>query len=153
MDKEQYTSNMLTNLRQVQNSKLSSSSEYLCPICLKPCALDELTDEHVPQHSLGGHKMTLTCKECNSKSGSEVDVYLTNTIEQKERRLFLPGTDRKTWVLGAEGKLSSSIRITPDGIELVINPKRNKPELWAHYLHNVLKKDAISAIILVTGDC
>lgn len=140
MEKEQYTSKVLTNLRSVKNSKLSLSSKYLCPICLEPCSIDELTDEHVPQHSLGGHKMTLTCRNCNSKSGSEVDVYLTNAIEQKERKLFLPGTDRKTKVLGEESYLNSSIRITPDGIELVINPKRNNPEVWNHYQHNVLKK-------------
>ena len=143
MDKKEYITAMLQNLRQVKDNLLSGSAEYVCPICLKPCAAEDLTDEHVPQHSLGGHKMTLTCRECNSKCGSEVDVYLTNAIEQMERPRFLPGSDRKVCVLGAEKELSSSIRITPDGLEFVVDTRNSHPKVWEYYKNNVFKIDAI----------
>ena len=51
---------------------------YVCPICLH--AFDEaalvhgtVTREHAPPESVGGTRVALTCRRCNSDGGSEAD--------------------------------------------------------------------------------
>lgn len=51
---------------------------YICPLCMREFtrqAVDKrvLTWEHVPPESVGGKKIILTCKPCNSRGGSALD--------------------------------------------------------------------------------
>ena len=53
---------------------------YVCPICLhafaEPAlALGLITREDVPPKSVGGRKLALTCRRCNSEGGHEVDAH------------------------------------------------------------------------------
>ena len=41
--------------------------DFVCPLCLE--RQKQPTVEHVPAKSLGGHALTLTCKECNQHAG------------------------------------------------------------------------------------
>ena len=47
-----------------------------------------LTEEDVPQASLGGSRIILTCRQCNSTCGSEIDVHLYNAIKAREQRFI-----------------------------------------------------------------
>lgn len=52
---------------------------YPCPICLRPFAVDALTDgrlssEHVPPQSVGGRDLVLTCTICNNSAGTKLDA-------------------------------------------------------------------------------
>lgn len=52
---------------------------YACPICLRMFGLTDarhLTQEHVPQESLGGLKICLTCFDCNSNAGHRIDAHV-----------------------------------------------------------------------------
>ena len=52
---------------------------YACPICLRMFGLGDvrqLTQEHVPQESLGGLKICLTCFDCNSNAGHRIDAHV-----------------------------------------------------------------------------
>lgn len=67
MDKKSYIEKNLKNLSLIRNVDSSDSQvEYLCPLCMKPISIDgsqsDLTEEDVPQASLGGQRITLTCK-------------------------------------------------------------------------------------------
>ena len=53
-------------------------SEPWCPICLDSASL---TDEHVPQHNLGGSVMTTTCAPCNNNLGSRTEVDLQHWFD------------------------------------------------------------------------
>src|SRR5690348_9023542 len=51
---------------------------YVCPICLRAFAEEALTDglltrEHAPPRSVGGQRLALTCKSCNSTAGYAAD--------------------------------------------------------------------------------
>src|SRR4051812_43228082 len=61
-------------------ARLQADSFYVCLICLRPfngraLTARVLTREHVPPASLGGHRMTLTCEECNSGGGHAADSH------------------------------------------------------------------------------
>ncbi|WP_428307281.1 HNH endonuclease [Lacipirellula sp.] len=47
-----------------------------CPLCLKPISENEATVEHIIPESVDGRLKTLTCKSCNSLTGSRIDSHL-----------------------------------------------------------------------------
>ena len=69
--------------------RLCGKRLYICPLCLQGFreaqAIDELTREHVPPEKHGGKRMLLTCKECNSRAGLELDHH---AITQEQARWF-----------------------------------------------------------------
>lgn len=76
--------------------KLVVKDTYICPLCLKSfniALLGEeenslITLEHIPPENLGGKPIILTCKKCNSVCGHDLDVYLRNEMEHRERNYF-----------------------------------------------------------------
>ncbi|MBK9209082.1 MAG: hypothetical protein IPL71_12575 [Anaerolineales bacterium] len=44
----------------------------------------ELTLEHIIPSALGGKFITLTCKECNSKSGELLDAHLIQRLRTED---------------------------------------------------------------------
>jgi hypothetical protein len=67
---------------------------YPCPLCLRgfytieAIEAGELTREHVPPHSLGGHWLVLTCRACNNDAGRFYDA---EAEKQERMRSFLTG--------------------------------------------------------------
>jgi len=62
-------------------TKIPYERFYVCPLCLH--AFDEqalahrvLTREHVPPESVGGHRLVLTCRRCNSAGGHGSDIHV-----------------------------------------------------------------------------
>jgi hypothetical protein len=78
----------LSRLFEAYASNLTACATHLrdtfaCPLCLREFSRTEfesgvLTEEHVISRILGGRLITLTCKECNSNGGAELDVHLVN---------------------------------------------------------------------------
>ena len=70
MDKKVYYINMHNNINKLAAYNINIEGDYLCPLCLKAYKEQDvrnvLTEEDVPQHSLGGKRIVLTCK--NKKS-------------------------------------------------------------------------------------
>jgi hypothetical protein len=52
----------------------SAAHGYLCPICLRQYAIEDVTEDHVPPKSLGGSVLCLTCGSCNSTAGHALDA-------------------------------------------------------------------------------
>lgn len=73
---------------------------YICPLCfdvffekdLDLTLENHLTLEDIPPKSLGGNPKALTCKNCNSKSGKELDVHLLNNLLNSDSELFVPNS-------------------------------------------------------------
>jgi hypothetical protein len=68
----------VTDLGKVSGRNIE---RYACPLCLRTfdeasIARGELTDEHVPPASVGGRRLVLTCRPCNSVSGYGLDAHL-----------------------------------------------------------------------------
>src|SRR5687768_14898662 len=52
---------------------------YCCPICLRASRDIRLfTVEDVPLRKVGGLPLVLTCKQCNDRSGHELDMHWAN---------------------------------------------------------------------------
>jgi len=94
---------------ETSNGKIVEIKEplYICPLCLRgytKIALSQnipnpLTLEDVPPKSLGGKPLILTCKECNSRSGSLLDGVLKKHLQSQRFFKLSPGSK-------VEGKVS-----------------------------------------------
>ena len=74
MDKISYYNKTHNNINNLRKLNVDIQGDYLCPLCMKPFTKQEvrkiLTEEDVPQASLGGSRITLTCRQCNSTCAS-----------------------------------------------------------------------------------
>ena len=112
------------------------------PLSMKPFTEHDvwtiLTEEDVPQKSLGGSRIILTCKDCNNTCESEIYIHLYNAIKVKEQRLFLPHTNRKISVEKDWQRLNAELQVEDNrNIRLLINTKRNNPCIWENFYNNV----------------
>ena len=149
MDKKSYIEKNLKNLSLIRDVDSSDSQvEYLCPLCMKPFLTErfqsDLTEEDVPQASLGGHRITLTCRNCNSTCGSNIDFHLLNAINWLEQRAFLPGTNRKVFVESGDKRLNAILKVAENReLSLNVDTNRNNPRIWEYFHDNILLKDVI----------
>lgn len=135
MDKQSYYNRCLKNI-----STIKIGEHYMCPLCMKSFEdVTELTEEDVPQKSLGGKRITLTCKQCNNTCGSDIDIHLLGLIKGIVQQAFIPGSDRKVSVLNGEKRLNATLEVK-DNRELLLNidPKRNNPKTWELFHDKVL---------------
>lgn len=65
---------------------------FLCPICFEFQSFELTSCEDVPQESLGGNYLTLTCKKCNNDLGGLVDVHLINKINYLNLEKYIPNS-------------------------------------------------------------
>lgn len=93
MDKKVYYINMHNNINKLAAYNINIEGDYLCPLCLKAYKEQDvrnvLTEEDVPQHSLGGKRIVLTCKNCNSTCGFR-NRYSFIKCNKIERTTFIP---------------------------------------------------------------
>ena len=141
MNRKDYYIRMHNNLQFLKRDNING--DYICPLCLKEYSKqdvkDILTEEDVPQASLGGSRIVLTCRECNSRCGSEIDAHLFNAIKAKEYRLFLPGPKRKIRIEKDGQLLNANLQIDEDrNIRLLVDTKRNNPNVWNDFQNNIL---------------
>lgn len=143
MDKKVYYINMHNNINKLAAYNINIEGDYLCPLCLKAYKEQDvrnvLTEEDVPLHSLGGKRIVLTCKNCNSTCGSEIDIHLLNAIKLREQHLFLPDEKRKIHIEKNGKILNADLQVDEDRtIKLLVNTKKNNPKVWADFHDNIL---------------
>lgn len=148
MDRKKYFEGMHNNLGFLKSRAFVSDDNYRCPLCMQSFSPEEvrtvLTEEDVPQDSLGGKRIALTCRNCNSICGHSIDINLLNAIISNEQKMYLPSTYRKVNVLADAQKLNAMLRIDANrNMFLEINPKGNNPKVWDNYKENILKKNAL----------
>lgn len=69
--------------------------------------------------------LTLTCKECNSTAGGEIDFHLTERIQEAERRNLLPGTSAQVKVTSGELTVQANLDVGPDGVMTMKHSEAN----------------------------
>jgi hypothetical protein len=88
---------------------------------------DLLTTEHVPPKSLGGRRLVLTCRSCNTRAGTEVDSQMLHLEQMYD---FAQGTmtrrARARLEIGGEA-LNVELLASGSGIQLVGVPRANDP--------------------------
>lgn len=151
MDKRSHYYNCRKNLSLLRGGQLLSPQEdYICPLCMKsfPSGIENglLTEEDVPQKSLGGQRITLTCKKCNNTCGTKIDIHLLEAIKGIEQRAFLPGTNRRVSVNHEGKRLNAFLEVVgTNDFLLNVNTKWNDPKVWEDYrAHILLEKNIIN---------
>jgi len=120
---------------------------YMCPICLKLFPIqnlyernqNDLTLEDVPPASLGGKPITLTCRDCNSKSGHQLDIDLLERLLELDFGMWLPGSKVDTRFKIGENEMAGSFGIEPNGtIRIDLQPKRSHPKQAGKFLGDLI---------------
>ncbi|WP_343448823.1 HNH endonuclease [Micromonospora oryzae] len=113
---------------------------YACPCCLvaytrEAVAAGLLTEEHVPPQALGGKGLLLTCKDCNSNSGTHFDAHAQRRADIED---FVRGrmTDRALpAIVYADGiPLRGTAQWTEGGVHVFGVPSQNDPKVQAAHL-------------------
>ncbi len=143
-------SGQLTILRDkgfIHGKPFVHQRSYLCPLCQREFSENDLYDapgknfltlEDAPPDSLGGSKIALTCKECNSRAGHTLDFHLTEAIREVDASYFYPNkTERGT--LDYQGKrLSVELTRQDDGtIQAYHRIKNNDPSILERFIYGI----------------
>ena len=115
MNTKNHFSRIKTNLEILRRIGVKvPDGDFLCPECFSPFneyEISKLTEEDVPQASLGGSRITLTCRKCNSNCGALIDVRLQEALKAREQQEFLPNTNRKVSVMVDEQRLKAKLEV------------------------------------------
>lgn len=119
---------------------------YVCPLCKKTFNLQKLGDkvgdvltlEDVPPKSLGGSPILVTCKNCNSKCGHDIDNWLLHELElrygDKNRQI-----EKSDAILNSHGKkIYTKMWVDEDKtICFDIRSKTNPPHAIEEFVNSV----------------
>ena len=126
--------------------ELKHDNAYICPICLNPFSktnlkLDSdnmLTLEDSPPDSLGGKKVALTCKDCNSKCGHNLDFHLQERLLEIDSKEFLPNSTQKAEITVDGVTVKGEVRVTEKSIEVSVSENNNNPVVAKKHLKKVV---------------
>lgn len=119
---------------------------FICPLCfriLNIALLGEqvnnfITIEHIPPENLGGKPLILTCKDCNSTCGHDLDVYLRNEIEHHERAYFNGPKGHFSQYSHGGVEVNAITNEDKDGtVNISIERKRNSPIVFNTFIESV----------------
>jgi len=127
--------NIMTNHVDLLNANnvLEHDVNLVCPICLNKYDnnVHKESLEHVPQKSLGGKVIAITCNSCNNSCGVEIDRHLTNYIKRIENNEFVEGSDRFVVIDTPDGLLNAKLIVgNKDNLKLELNKTKNDPKTF-----------------------
>jgi hypothetical protein len=130
---------------------LKFDKTYICPICVRQFEENDLisksdknflTEEDAPPEKLNGNRIALTCKECNSKAGHEIDVHLINRIRQIDSSRFYKGSKQEGFIEYDGKKVTAEITSNGNGtLEILHKTKNNNPSLLDKFIYGIKNKD------------
>lgn len=124
--------------KQIETIPFESSDEvkfhmadaYICPLCLRTYAIGnaELTLEHVPPESVGGKPILITCKDCNSNCGADLEICLMNELEIVHTLNHLDTIPQKSRLAFNGVEINAqTIFSKAEGFTFMISPDNNNP--------------------------
>lgn len=130
---------------------LKFNKTYICPICVRQFEENDLisksdknflTEEDAPPEKLNGNRIALTCKECNSKAGHEIDAHLINRIRQIDSSRFYKGSKQEGFIEYDDKKVTAEITSNGNGtLEILHKTKNNNPSLLDKFIYGIKNKD------------
>lgn len=125
---EAYASNLSAFVPSLQNI-------FACPLCLGGFTRDALeseglTEEHIISRELGGRLITITCKECNSRGGAELDAHLVNEFRALDKLSGLSDKSFRGRIKVGDVKQDVEIYVSGDKsrrLRIVGDKKRTDP--------------------------
>lgn len=118
------------------NRVIGPGEYYVCPICArgftrKALDLRILTLEHVPPVSAGGSAICLTCRDCNSAGGYQVDYALAELARLRKMQKALVGVGEFEGPVNVDAggvSLNAKMSIRDGSFELRLPERHNHPE-------------------------
>lgn len=106
-----------------------------------------MTLEEAPPESLGGSKLALTCKKCNSECGHNIDNHLTEIIRAIDRCYFYKGSKHYGNIDHNGKRISVELTSLGDGIfQAHHRIKQNNPTLLENFIYWIKDKNIGSAL-------
>lgn len=129
---------------------LKFPNTYICPLCLNQFEEDDiitsttknfLTEEDAPPDKLSGKRIALTCKDCNSTAGHQIDNHLINRIREIDDNSFFKGSSQyRTFDFEGE-KIFAEITSNGDGtLKVLHKTKNNNPTLLDKFIYGIENK-------------
>lgn len=132
--------------------ELKYEKTYICPICVRQFEENDiisnpnknfLTEEDAPPAKLGGRRIALTCKECNSGAGHEVDVHLINRIKLIDAQQFYKGSMQYGYIEHEGENFLAEITSEGNGtLKVFHRTKNNNPTLLDKFMYAIKNKTA-----------
>lgn len=125
-------------------------NSYICPLCLRLFRLAQfgndinkyITLEHIPPENLGGKPLVLTCKDCNSICGHDLDVYLGNELEYREGKFFNDPKGYKSRFEYGGNSVNAKIKEDENGIvNIYVENKHNPPGVVDRFIESTKAND------------
>ncbi len=140
----------LLNQEGILDLDLKFDKTYICPICtnqfeekdlVSSPTTNFLTEEDAPPDKLGGNRIALTCKECNSKAGHQIDNHLINRIKQIDEANFYKGSKHYRNFKFEGKKITAELTSNGDGTLSVLHHiKNNNPTLLDKFIYGIKNK-------------
>lgn len=132
------------------NIDLKYDETYICPLCLEQFQKSDLisdtsknflTEEDAPPEKLGGSRIALTCKDCNSRAGYQIDNHLINRIREIDDSNFHKDS-KQFGSLEYDGKkVTAEITSNGDGTLTILHrTKKNNPTLLDKFIYGIKNK-------------
>ncbi len=130
--------------------ELEFSETYICPLCLDQFQKSDLissttknflTEEDAPPEKLGGSRIALTCKDCNSRAGHQIDNHLINRIREIDDSNFYKNSKQFGSIEYEGKKVTAEITSNGDGTLTVLHQiKKNNPTLLDKFIYGIKNK-------------
>lgn len=135
--------------------ELKYDQTYICPLCLEQFSVEDiisddtknfLTEEDAPPDKLGGSRIALTCKRCNSTAGHEIDTHLINRIRMLDNSKYYQGSKHEGFVDFDGQRIQTEISSDGNGtLQLLHKLKNNNPTILEKFIKKV--KDSVGDLL------
>lgn len=130
--------------------ELKYPETYICPLCLDQFEKSDLvsctsknflTEEDAPPEKLGGSRIALTCKDCNSRAGYQIDNHLINRIREIDDSNFHKGSTQFGNLEFDGTKVTAEITSNGDGtLTIMHKTKKNNPNILDKFIYGIKNK-------------
>lgn len=123
---------------------------YACPICRRAApVLDPFTLEDVPPKSVGGRPLLLTCFDCNSTAGHQLDAHIHKGVKAAE---IAAGTRPQAVRLSlGENTITANLHLGDGSLTFEGEPTRSDPEAHRAFFETLEKASAEGVSDLALG--
>jgi len=129
---------------------LKFDETYICPICLEQFEKADLissksknflTEEDAPPAKLNGSRIALTCYECNSKAGHQIDHHLIHRIREIDDSKFHKDSVQRVRVEFEDTFINSEITSKGNGLLSVLHRiDNNNPTTLDRFIYQLKNK-------------
>lgn len=139
----------ITHIEILRNANILTemNNDYICPICLRKFSKEQISAlslEDAPQDSLGGHKIAITCKDCNNSCGHNIDIHLVNFLKRLDEIDFVEGSTRRIEIPDNGRKINAMLEVGNNKeLKVILPQKINNPQWLQEHINNIKEGNVI----------